>query len=84
MRISAKRKLRVFLVLSGMLLVLLLSVSESFAQCAPTMNPPTFYRDALPILELHCQSCHRAGGIAPMPFETYEETRPFEIGRAHV
>jgi len=41
------------------------------------MNPPTFYRDVLPILELHCQSCHRAGGIAPMPFETYEETRPF-------
>jgi len=77
MRISAKRKLGAFLVLSGMLLVLLLSVGESFAQCAPTMNPPTFYRDVLPILELHCQSCHRAGGIAPMPFETYEETRPF-------
>jgi hypothetical protein len=77
MRICANRKLRLFLVLSGMLAVLLLSLRGSFAQSAPTMNPPTFYRDVLPILELHCQSCHRAGGIAPMPFETYEETRPF-------
>jgi len=77
MRISANRKLRLFLLLSGILLVLLLSLSGSFAQSAHTMNPPTFYRDVLPILELHCQSCHRAGGIAPMPFETYEETRPF-------
>jgi hypothetical protein len=77
MRISANRKLRAFLVLSGMLLVLLLSLSGSFAQSAPTMNPPTFYRDVLPILELHCQSCHRGGGIAPMPFETCEETRAF-------
>src|SRR6266853_6597297 len=77
MRISANRKLSVFLVLSGMLLVLLLSLSGSFAQSARTINPPTFYRDVLPILERHCQGCHRAGGIAPMPFETYEETRPF-------
>jgi hypothetical protein len=77
MRISANRKLRAFLVLSGMLLVLLLSLSGSFAQSAPTMNPPTFYRDVLPILELHCQSCHRGGDIAPMPFETCEETRAF-------
>jgi len=38
---------------------------------------PTFYRDVFPILQQHCQSCHRAGSIAPMPFETYEQTRPF-------
>ncbi len=35
-------------------------------------GPPTFYRDVLPILQKHCQPCHRAGGIAPIPFETYE------------
>jgi hypothetical protein len=40
---------------------------------APTTSP-TFYRDALPILEEHCQVCHRAGGIAPMAFESYEST----------
>jgi mono/diheme cytochrome c family protein len=38
---------------------------------------PTFYGEVLPILEGHCQVCHRAGGIAPMAFEKYEETRRF-------
>jgi mono/diheme cytochrome c family protein len=38
---------------------------------------PTFYRDVLPILQGHCQNCHRASGIAPMAFGSYEETRPF-------
>ncbi len=37
----------------------------------------TFYRDVLPILQGHCQGCHRAGDMAPMPLETYRETRPF-------
>ena len=38
---------------------------------------PTFYRDVLPILQEHCQVCHRTGGIAPMAFETYEGTRGY-------
>jgi len=38
---------------------------------------PTFYRDVLPILQQHCEVCHRIGGIAPISFETYEETRRF-------
>jgi hypothetical protein len=37
----------------------------------------TFYKDVLPILEEHCQSCHRAGEIAPMPLETYAQARPY-------
>jgi hypothetical protein len=41
------------------------------------LENPTFYREVLPILREHCQVCHRAGGIAPMAFETYEQTRPF-------
>ncbi len=36
---------------------------------------PTFYRDVLPILQKHCQSCHRPGEIAPMPFVTCRDTR---------
>jgi Copper type II ascorbate-dependent monooxygenase, C-terminal domain len=40
------------------------------------MNP-TFYRDVQPILQEHCQVCHRSGGIAPMTFETYEGTRGY-------
>ncbi|MGC1619666.1 MAG: hypothetical protein WA765_14345 [Candidatus Acidiferrum sp.] len=40
-------------------------------------NVPTFYRDVLPILQERCQVCHRPEGIAPMRFETYEQTRPY-------
>jgi hypothetical protein len=38
---------------------------------------PSFYRDVLPILQQHCGSCHRDGGIAPMSFETYQGTRGY-------
>jgi hypothetical protein len=38
---------------------------------------PTFYKDVLPLLEQHCQSCHRPGEIAPMPFVTYDQVRPW-------
>ena len=40
-------------------------------------DSPTFYRDVLPVLEEHCQVCHRSGGIAPMAFQTYKETRAY-------
>ncbi len=42
-----------------------------------TPNDPTFYRDVLPILQQRCQICHRAEGIAPTRFESYEQTRPY-------
>ncbi len=38
---------------------------------------PTFNKDVLPILQKNCQSCHRAGEIAPMAFETYQDVRPY-------
>jgi mono/diheme cytochrome c family protein len=34
---------------------------------------PTFYRDVVPVLQQHCQSCHRPGEIGPMPLMTYQE-----------
>src|SRR6266700_2660915 len=37
----------------------------------------TFYQDILPILQQHCQSCHRLGQIAPFPLVTYQQTRPW-------
>ena len=43
------------------------------AQAAPV----TFSRDVLPLLQKHCQACHRPGEIAPMSFLTYESTRPW-------
>ena len=36
-----------------------------------------FQRDVLPILQARCQECHRPGDIAPMPFLSYRETRPW-------
>jgi Copper type II ascorbate-dependent monooxygenase, C-terminal domain len=46
-------------------------------QAAGPTTAPTFYRDVLPILQERCQVCHRAGGIAPMAFEAYENTRGY-------
>jgi hypothetical protein len=47
---------------------------RSKARLQIASSVPTFYRDVLPILQRHCQSCHRAGGIAPMAFESYKQT----------
>ncbi len=50
----------------------------SAAEAQPSsskVQPPTFYRDVLPILQDHCQVCHRPGEIAPMPLVSYEQTR---------
>ena len=44
---------------------------------AEKIPAPTFYKDVLPILQEHCQSCHRAGEVAPMPLVSYEQTRPW-------
>ena len=38
-------------------------------------NQPTFYRDVSPVLQKHCETCHRVGGIAPMAFGTYDQAR---------
>jgi hypothetical protein len=38
---------------------------------------PTFYKDVLPLLQEHCQSCHRDGEIGPMAFTSYRSTRPW-------
>jgi Copper type II ascorbate-dependent monooxygenase, C-terminal domain len=60
-------------------LVVVLQSANPSGQTKPSQNTakPTFYRDVLPILQKHCQVCHRAGGIAPIAFETYEQTRPY-------
>ena len=44
----------------------------------------TYYRDVLPILQAHCQSCHRPGHLAPISFLTYKETRPWAEAMKYV
>src|SRR5437764_11416949 len=64
----------------GMIIVLFLALRIVSSGSAAQQNgtaPPTFYRDVLPILQQDCQSCHRAASIAPMPFESYERTKPY-------
>ena len=41
----------------------------------PLYAAPTFYHDVLPILQNHCQACHRTGQIGPMPLVTYQDAR---------
>ena len=63
---------KVAAILSGIAFCFCVALQEPVA---PTT--PTFYKDVLPILQDHCQSCHRAGEVAPMPLVTYEQTRPW-------
>jgi hypothetical protein len=44
---------------------------------SPELSTPTFDRDVMPVLQAHCQQCHRAGEVAPMSLMTYREARPF-------
>ena len=49
----------------------------SFGLVVPLRADVTFHRDVLPILQKHCQSCHRPGEIGPMPLVTYGQVRPW-------
>jgi mono/diheme cytochrome c family protein len=60
----------------GAVVLILASLLGAKAQ-NPKKQPVTFYRDVLPILQEHCQVCHRPGGIAAMPFKTFAQTRPY-------
>jgi len=61
----------------SILLILLAIPFTSHSQKTPERPRVTFYRDVLPILQGHCQVCHRSEGIAPMSFETYDQTRHY-------
>ena len=47
--------------------ILLLGIAAVAANAAT----PTFNKDVLPILQKHCQECHRPGELAPMSLVTY-------------
>jgi len=46
---------------------------------ALTADSPTvtFHKDVEPVLQKHCQTCHRPGQVAPMSFMTYDAVRPY-------
>src|SRR5690242_9346480 len=47
------------------------------AQAPPASGEVTFTKDIAPILQRHCQSCHRPDALAPMSLLTYEDARPY-------
>src|ERR1035438_7585594 len=51
--------------------------SAVVALAATGSQPVTFYRDALPVLQKNCQTCHRPGESGPMSFLNYDSTRPW-------
>ena len=53
-------------------IVATVSVSNLAGRGQLRTSAPTYYRDVLPILQKHCEVCHRAGGIAPFSFSSYE------------
>jgi hypothetical protein len=65
------------LALGGISLCCFAMGSAADSAPAPQILKPTFYKDVLPILQNNCQTCHRAGEVAPMSLITYEETRPW-------
>jgi hypothetical protein len=40
-------------------------------------GPVTFHKDVEPVLQAHCQGCHRPGEIGPMSLLSYDQARPW-------
>src|ERR1700722_19942694 len=59
------------------LFVIALMTGPVALAAAPPKTAVTFNKDVLPILQKNCQVCHRPGEVGPMPFLTYEGTRPW-------
>jgi Copper type II ascorbate-dependent monooxygenase, C-terminal domain len=56
---------------------ILLAVFAALPLCADGTPATTFNKDVLPILQNHCQGCHRPGEAAPMSLLTYQQARPW-------
>jgi hypothetical protein len=70
--------------LVGVILALLIAVlaipaiARAQAEADGTASRPvTFAKDVAPIIQEHCQVCHRSGAMAPMSLVTFEEVRPW-------
>ena len=54
----------------------LLTIGTAMA-APPAGSSATFNKDVLPILQKHCQTCHRPGEVAPMTLMDFQSTRPW-------
>ncbi|MGA2595450.1 MAG: cytochrome c [Bryobacteraceae bacterium] len=61
-----------------LLLLTALSCSTTlFAEKPPDAPIVTFSNDVAPLLQKHCQTCHRPGEAAPFPLLTFQQARPW-------
>jgi hypothetical protein len=58
-------------------LVIAALLTASFLAASAQEKSTTFYKNVVPILQNHCQVCHRTGEIAPMPLVTYDDVKPW-------
>ena len=61
----------------AIILAATLSFATQSGSQEPNNPPPTFTKDVAPILQKHCQPCHRPGEAAPFSMLTYEDTLPW-------
>src|SRR5579871_3530088 len=61
----------------GLLSVAVRAQSKGAATSAEPSTVPTYYRDVAPILQGHCEICHRTNGIAPMALQTYAQAKTY-------
>src|SRR5438105_1299008 len=61
--------------MKGVIFVMIAMPAIAVAQA--TQAPVTFTKDVAPILQSHCQVCHRPDTFAPMSLLTYEDARPW-------
>jgi hypothetical protein len=58
-----------------MCIFLAVSVGLRGQKTLPPAGKPAFYKDVLPVLQKHCQVCHRDGEIAPFALVTYPQAK---------
>jgi hypothetical protein len=57
--------------------VLVGACAALLSHAASVSSQITFNKDVLTIMQKRCQGCHRPGEVAPMPFLTYSDVRPW-------
>lgn len=78
MRVSSRvRSVKAFGSVAAAALLGVVGVPAVAGAQAASSDQVTFSKHVLPILQRSCQNCHRPGSLAPMPFITYEDVRPW-------
>ncbi len=63
--------------LSRLLLLTVAAAIGLFAAKPTDSQKPTFAKDVAPLLQKHCQACHRPGEAAPFSLLSYQQARPW-------